>query len=62
LETRLPQAAVRSPLLAGDHRRGALVDGVDDLGVVDPAQVHRGDRQVGVSELALDDQQRDSFP
>ncbi|HEY1778435.1 MAG TPA: hypothetical protein VGG41_19925, partial [Solirubrobacteraceae bacterium] len=30
---------------------------MDDLGVVDPAQVDRGDRQVGMSELALDDQQ-----
>jgi hypothetical protein len=34
------------------------VDGVDDFGVVDPAQVHRGDRKVGMTELALDDQQR----
>jgi hypothetical protein len=41
----------------GDHRCGAFVDGVDDLGVVDPAQIHRGDRKVGVAELALDDEQ-----
>jgi hypothetical protein len=34
------------------------VDGVDDFGVVDPAQVDRGDREVGVPELALDDEQR----
>jgi hypothetical protein len=27
------------------------------FGVVDPAQVHGGDSEVGVSELALDDQQ-----
>jgi len=32
--------------------------GVHDLGVIDPAQVHRRDREIGVAELALDDQQR----
>jgi len=35
------------------------MNGVDDLGVVDPAQVRRGDRKVGM--LALYDQQRDPF-
>jgi hypothetical protein len=45
----------------GDHGCGSFVDGVDDFGVVDPAQVDRGDRQVGVPELALDDQQRHTF-
>jgi hypothetical protein len=32
-----------------DHRRWTLVNGVNDLGVVDPAQIHRGDREVGVT-------------
>src|SRR4051794_22087121 len=41
----------------GDHGRAASVDGVDDLGAVDALEVHRGDAEVGVSELALDDQQ-----
>ena len=44
-----------------DHGCGAFVDGVDDLGVVDPSEVDGGDREVSVSELALDDQQRDSL-
>lgn len=30
-----------------------LVNGMNDLGVVDPAQVHRGDREVGVAQQAL---------
>ena len=30
------------PALSGDHRRWAFVDGVDDLGVVDAAEIHRG--------------------
>jgi hypothetical protein len=34
---------------------------VDDLGVIDPPQISRGDREVGMPELALDDQQRDPF-
>jgi len=38
-----------------------LVDGVDDLGVVDSLEVDRGDAQVGVAELALDDVERDAF-
>jgi hypothetical protein len=32
------------------------VDGVDDFGVVDPAQVGGGDPKVGMTELPLDDQ------
>jgi hypothetical protein len=44
-----------------DHRRGAFVDGVHDLGVVDSAEVHRGDREVGMSELALNDEQWHPF-
>ena len=39
-----------------NHGSWSLVDSVDDLGVVDAAQVNRRDRKVGVSELALDDQ------
>jgi hypothetical protein len=38
-----------------DHRGAAGVHGVDDLGVVDALQVDRGDAEVGVSELPLDD-------
>jgi hypothetical protein len=37
------------------------VDGVDDLGAVDALEVDRGDAEAGVSELALDDDQRDTF-
>jgi len=43
------------PLWGRDHRRWSLMDGVDDLGVVDPAQIHRGDPEIGIPELALDD-------
>src|SRR3989337_157066 len=61
-----PSAAVPPPVVAlaperavyGDHRRAAAVDGVDDLGVVDALEVDRGDAEVGVPELALDDDQR----
>jgi hypothetical protein len=38
------------------------VDRVDDLGAVDALQVDRGDAEVGVSELALDDEQGHTFP
>jgi hypothetical protein len=38
------------------------VDGVDDLGVVDPLEVDGGDAEMGVPELALDDVQRNAFP
>ena len=41
-----------------DHRRAAGVDGVDDLGVVDALEIDRGDAEVAVAELALDDDQR----
>ena len=44
-----------------DHGCGSFVDGVDDFGVVDPAQIRRGNPEVGVSELALDHEQRDPF-
>ena len=45
----------------GDHRFGSLVDGLDDFGVVDSAEVSRRDGEVGVAELALDHDQRDPF-
>jgi hypothetical protein len=38
-----------------------LVDGGDNLGVVDPAQISGRDGQVGMPELALDNEQRDPF-
>jgi hypothetical protein len=44
-----------------DHRRWPLKHSVDDLGVVDPAEIDRCNREVGVPELALDDQQRDAL-
>jgi hypothetical protein len=34
-----------------DHRRWPFVHGVDDLGVIYPAEVDRSDREVGVAEL-----------
>jgi hypothetical protein len=34
---------------------------VDDLGVIDPAQVRRGDPEVRVPGLALDDDERNAF-
>jgi hypothetical protein len=49
------------PVGRRDHRRGALVDGVHDLGVVDAAPVHRRDPEVGMPELPLDDHQRDAL-
>src|SRR3990170_1404456 len=51
-------ASRRERAMYGDHRRAAGVDGVDDLGVVDALQIDRGDAEVGVAELALDDDQR----
>src|ERR671910_3526087 len=42
----------------GDHRRAAGVDRVDDLGVVNASEVDRRDAEVGVTELALDHDQR----
>ena len=55
-----PAAAVRRV-----DRRGSLVlvvvDGSDDLGAVDPVQVSRCDRRVGMPELALNHDQRDPF-
>jgi hypothetical protein len=37
------------------------VDGVDDLGAVDPLEVDRGDAEVAVAELALVDHERHTF-
>src|SRR5215211_723798 len=54
-------ASVRERAIDGDDRRTAGVDGVDDLGVVDALEVDRGDAEVGVAELALDDDQRHAF-
>ena len=34
------------------------MDGVDDLGVIDPLEINRGDPEVRVPELALNDDQR----
>ena len=51
-------ASRRERAVYGDHRRAAGVDGVDDLGVVDALEIDRGDAEVGVAELALDDDQR----
>jgi hypothetical protein len=48
-------ASVRERALNRDHGCAAGVDGVDDLGVVDALYVDRGDAEVGVPELALDD-------
>jgi hypothetical protein len=38
--------------------RAAGVDGLDDLRVVDALQVDRGDPEVAVTELSLDDDER----
>src|SRR4051794_7625994 len=37
------------------------MDGVNDLGAVDALEVDRGDAEVGVPELALNDDQRDTL-
>lgn len=37
------------------------MDGVDDLGVIDPPQIGRGDPKVCVSELALYDHYGNAF-
>jgi hypothetical protein len=42
---------------SGDHRFGSLVNGLDDLVVVDSAEVSGCNREIGV--LALDHDQRD---
>ena len=52
---------VLQAVVGRDHGRWAFVDGVNDLGVVDPAEVAGGDCQIGVSELSLNHDQRDSL-
>jgi hypothetical protein len=32
---------------------------LDDLGVIDPAQINRGDPEIGMPELPLNDRNRD---
>ncbi len=44
-----------------DHRCRPFVDGVDDFGVVDAAQVGGGDPEVSMTELPLDDHQRNAL-
>src|SRR4051812_23164725 len=44
-----------------DHWGAARVDRLDDLGVVDALQIDRGDPDVAVPKLALDDDERDAF-
>ena len=43
------------------HGGSAFVDSVDDLGVIDAAQVHRRHAQIGMPQLALNDGDRDPF-
>jgi hypothetical protein len=54
--TCLTRSGSSSPTGA-DHRLGALVDGLDDLGVIDSAEVSGCDCEVGVTELTLDNDQ-----
>jgi hypothetical protein len=58
---RCPSGSHSRRLSGWDHRGSAGVDGVDDLGVVDARQMDRSDAQVGVAELALDDDRRDAL-
>ena len=51
---------VRSPAVAG-IMGGRRVNGVDDLRVIDSLEVDRGDPEVRVPLLALDDDERDAF-
>jgi hypothetical protein len=37
------------------------VDGGDDLGLVDSLQIDRGDAEIGMTQLALDDVERDAL-
>src|SRR3954451_4275693 len=58
--TRLSRSAMQEGVDL-DHRSVAAVDGVDDLGVVDALEADRGDADVAVTELALDDDQGHAF-
>jgi hypothetical protein len=50
-----------SEALTGTIGPSPAVNGVDDLGVVDSLEVDRGDAEVAVPELALNDDERDAF-
>jgi hypothetical protein len=54
------RATSRSGFARGPSALG-VVDGADDLGVVDPSEIHGGDCEVGVTELSLYDKQRDTL-
>src|SRR3954449_11767089 len=45
----------------GHHGGPSGVDSLDDFAAVDALQVDGGDAEVAVSELALDDDERDAF-
>jgi hypothetical protein len=51
----------RSEALTGTHGALRRWDGVDVSAVVDALEVDRGDVEVAVAELALDDDQRDAL-
>jgi hypothetical protein len=46
-------AARYDPRVGRDHGRRSLVDGSDNLGVIDPAQIHRGHAQVGMLDMRV---------
>ena len=55
-----PWAALTSEVeraVEWDHGARRASDAVDDLGVVDSLQIYSGDVEVGVAELALDNEQ-----
>jgi hypothetical protein len=49
-------APAREPRGRRNHWCKTFVDGVDDLGISDPAKARRRDREVGMPEPPLDDQ------
>ena len=51
--SRHPQRDQSETVGGWNHRRWALVNGMDDFGVVDPAQVDRRDREVGVLDMRV---------
>jgi hypothetical protein len=44
-----------------EYWSGAVAGGIDDFAAIDALEVDRGDPEVGVSELALDDVERNAF-
>ena len=50
------------PPQPGSPEGAAGADRLDDLAAIDPLQVDRGDPEVGMSQLALDDVERDALP